>query len=112
YYTYKFSGLVGEGGRVFALDIGQDMLDYVGASAKRHGLKNITTIKSRLNDTMLPPDSTDVVFLCSLYHSAYVTSMEYVKDQFIESIKKALRKGGRLVIADNEILREAQHPYY
>jgi len=112
YYTFKFSDLVGKDGRVYALDTNQESLDYVTAIAAKHGLSNITTITSRLNDTKLPPASADVVFLCSLYHAVYVTSMEYVKDQFIASIKKALKKDGRLVIVDNEILPDDRIPYY
>jgi ubiquinone/menaquinone biosynthesis C-methylase UbiE len=112
YYTFKFSEIVGEKGRVYALDTSQEMLDFVGASASKHGSKNVTPIKVRANDTKLPADGVDVVFLCSLYHSVYVTSMEYVKDQFVESIRKALKKGGRLVIVDNEVMRDAQVPYY
>ena len=112
YYTFKFSELVGKDGRVYALDTNAESLDYVTAIAAKHGLSNITTIASRLNDTKLPPASADVVFLCSLYHAVYVTSMEYVKDQFIASIKKALKKDGRLVIVDNEILPDDRIPYY
>jgi predicted methyltransferase len=112
YYTYKFSELVGNRGRVFAVDTNDEILNFVNSIASRHGLTNVTPIKSRLNDTQLPSDSVDMVFLCSLYHSVYITSMEYVKDQFIESIKRALKKGGRLVIADNDVLRDDQVPYY
>ena len=112
YYTFKFSEIVGKKGRVYALDTTRRCWTSSAPSAAKHGSKNVTPIKSRLNDTKLPPTSVDVVFLCSLYHSVYVTSMEYVKDQFIESIRKALKKGGRLVIVDNEVLRDAQVPYY
>ncbi len=112
YYTYKFSELVGRQGRVYAVETSQDTLSHVGATAFKLGLGNVVPILGRLNDTKLPARSVDVVFLCSLYHAVYVTSIESVKDQFIESIKKALKPGGRLVIADNDVLPDDRLPYY
>jgi SAM-dependent methyltransferase len=111
YYTHKFSDIVGEDGLVYAVDTDGEMLDYVAGSASRHGVRNIRPVRARLNDTKLPPDCADVVFLCSLYHGVYVNSLESVRDEFIASIKKALRKGGRLVIVDNDILTDDQVPY-
>ncbi len=112
YYTFKFSKLVGKAGRVFAVDTNQEMLHQIGATADKHGFRNVTPLLARLNDTKLPPRSVDLVYLCSLYHSVYVTSMEYVKDQFIASIKNAMKDGARLVIADNDVLPDDENPYY
>ena len=112
YYTFKFSELVGERGRVYAVETEPQMLDYIASTASKHGLSNIESIKCRLNDTKLPPASVDTIFLCSVYHAVYVTSMEYVKDQFIASIKRALKRDGRLVIVDNEIMRDDRLPYF
>jgi predicted methyltransferase len=111
YYTHKFSDVVGEDGLVYAVDTDTEELDYVGGSASRHGVRNIRPVRASLNDTKLPRDCADVVFLCSLYHGVYVSSLESVRDEFIASIKKALRKGGRLVIVDNDILPDDQVPY-
>jgi predicted methyltransferase len=111
YYTHKFSDKVGEDGLVYAVDTDTEQLDYVAGSASRHGVRNIRPVRAHLNDTKLPPDCADVVFLCSLYNGLYVSSLESVRDEFIASIKKALRKGGRLVIVDNDILPEDQVPY-
>ena len=61
---------------------------------------------------MLPENSLDVAYLCSLYHATYVTSMEYVKDGFVDSMKKALKPGGRLVIVDNQPLSDLSGGYY
>lgn len=111
YYTFRFAQQVGPKGRVFACDTNQAPLDYVGALARQQQW-NIETIRSKLNDTCLPKASTDVVFLCSLYHAVYVTSMEPVKDHLIESIRQALKPGGRLIIVDNTVLPDNEVPYY
>ena len=112
YYTFKFSKLVGEKGTVFAVDTEKDQLEKILDSAKKHDARNIRPVLTRDNDTKLPANSVDLVYICSMYHAAYFISMEYVRDGFINSIKKALAKGGRLVIADNALLGDDQNRYY
>lgn len=112
YYTLKFANLVGNEGRVYAVDTNKDHLTYVADAAKRHHFSNIETVSSKLNDARLPPDSVDMVFLCSLYNLVYSTSMEYVKDQFIDSIRRALKKDGVLVIVDNDVVFLPTLPYH
>jgi predicted methyltransferase len=111
YYTFKFANLVGERGRVYAIDTNAAVLDYLMKSAQGYRVP-IVPILTRDNDTRLPPRSCDLVFLCTLYHAVYVTDIEYVKDQFIASIKQALKPGGRLVVADNPMLPATQNPFY
>jgi len=41
-----------------------------------------------------------------------VSSIEFVKDAFVASIKKALKDDGKLIIVDNEITRENVPDYY
>ena len=112
YYTFKFSELAGLDGIVYATDTVQTMLDYVREVAEKNGVRNIQTILASDNDTMLPPDSVDLVYICSVYHAIYMGSLEYVKDGFIDSLKRSLRKGARLVIAGNAILADSENPYY
>jgi ubiquinone/menaquinone biosynthesis C-methylase UbiE len=112
YYTFKFAELAGPDGMVYATDTMQTMLDYVREVSKKNGVRNIQTILARDNDTALPPDSVDLVYICSVYHAIYMGSLEYVKDGFIGSLKRSLRKGARLVIADNAVLTDAENPYY
>ena len=112
YYTFKFAELVGDKGKVYALDLVDEQLENLRRGAEKAGYKTITTIKSRENDCMLPENSLDVAYLSSLYHATYVTSMEYVKDGFVDSMKKALKPGGRLVIVDNQPLSDLSGGYY
>jgi ubiquinone/menaquinone biosynthesis C-methylase UbiE len=113
YYTFRFSRLVGPQGRVYAVDTSQDHLNYINDLAKKHALANIHPVLGRENNTELVANSTDVAFICSLYHFIYFNSMNYVQESFLESIKRALTKDGRLVIADNSILDGPDDvPYY
>ncbi len=112
YFSFKFANLVGKGGTVYALDLVKDQLANLDRSARAAGIGNITTVPSKENDATLPENSIDMAFLCSLYHASYVNSLEYVRDGFVASLRKALKPGGKLVIADNMPLSDKAGGYY
>jgi SAM-dependent methyltransferase len=112
YYTFKFSELTGESGKVYAIDTVQDHLDYVKKISQKFDLRNIETIKDRADAAGLNPDTADLIFMCSLYHIIYTTATEEVKDRFVASLKDALKPGGRLVIVDNAVVQNGQLPYH
>jgi predicted methyltransferase len=111
YFTYRFAKAVGAQGAVYSTEINRDALSYVEEMRERFSLP-ITPVVSRLNDACLPEGGVDTVFMCSMYHAVYIASIEFVKDAFIASVKKALRPGGRLVVVDNEIELPGVAPYY
>jgi SAM-dependent methyltransferase len=103
---------VGPEGKVYALDLVPEQLENLNRSAAKAGIHNIKTVASKENDCTLPENSIDVAFLCSLYHATYVISLEYVKTGFVESLKRALKPDGRLVIVDNMPLSDSRGGYY
>ena len=112
YYTFKFSEITGNTGKVYALDTVQAHLDYVKNVAKKFALSNIEVRKDRPDSTDLPASNSDLVFMCSLYHIIYATATEEVKDRFIDSIKKALKPDGRFVVVDNAVVPAGKLPYH
>ena len=112
YFTFKFSEMVGKAGSVLALDLVKDQLENLNRSAALAGITNIKTVVSKENDCTLPENSIDMAFLCSLYHASYVNSLEYVKDGFVGSMRKALKPGGKLVVVDNSPLSDKAGGYY
>jgi hypothetical protein len=57
-------------------------------------------------------EKVDVAWTCSLYHIIYVTYDEHAKDEFVESIKKALKKDGILFVVDNGLVPDGVLPYH
>ncbi len=102
FFSFKFAEMVGDVGKVYSTEINEDALAYVKKINSKYGL-NINAVEARLNDACLPSECADVVFMCSMYHAVYIASIESVKDQFIASLKKAMKKDARLVIVDNAI---------
>ena len=111
YFSYAFAKRVGALGKVYATETNPDALEYLKKLSEKHSL-NIETIVGKLNDSCLPVNSVDTVFMCSMYHAVYIANLEFVKDQFIQSIKVALRQGGRLIVVDNDINPKGAPAYF
>lgn len=112
YFTWQFSKMVGEKGKVYATEINKDAIAYLESFIKDYGIGNIETVVTRMNDAGLPAGSVDTVFMCSMYHAVYITNIEFVKDHFIDTVKKALRKNGRVIVVDNDIPAPGIPSYY
>ncbi|MEZ6141918.1 MAG: class I SAM-dependent methyltransferase [Zavarzinella sp.] len=93
-FTRLFSEAVSKEGKVYAVDISQKFLDHINTSAKKQKIENITTVLGTDISPKLPENSVDVVFICDTYHH-----FEY-PFRMLDSIHKALKPGGRLIIID------------
>lgn len=83
-----------ESGHVFATDIGERQLTVIRDYVKREGLSNVTVIEGADAFANLPASCCDAIFLRHVYH--------HIKDidSFTNSLKAALKPGGRLAIID------------
>lgn len=93
-FTRLFAPLVGERGRVFAVDISQDFIDHILLAAKKDNLKNIEGFVCKPDSVGLPEQSVDLVFICDTYHH-----FEFPQ-KTMRSIHKALKPNGRVVVVD------------
>jgi ubiquinone/menaquinone biosynthesis C-methylase UbiE len=101
--TGFFSRMIAEkvqpGGVVYAVDIARNFLDHIEKLNKENNITNIKTVLCDQHSTQLPENSVDVVFVCDTYHH-----FEFPQHT-LESIHKALRPGGTLVIVDFERIK-------
>ena len=111
YYTWKFSQITGDKGKVFAVDIKQDHLTFIDNFVKDQKISNIQTIKCDEDNVGLK-SKVDYIFMCSLYHTIYGIYSEPERKTYIESIKRALKKDGRLIIVDNGPVSDQNLPYH
>ncbi len=95
-FTPLFAEQVRPGGLVFAVDIVPRFLAYIDERARAAGFGNIRTVLCREDSVELPPDSIDIAFVCDTYHH-----FEYPRSS-LDSIRRALRPGGQLIIVDFE----------
>ena len=93
-FTRKFAPLVGEKGKVYAVDIAPAFLKHVEKTCEEGKIKNVETILCDQFSTKLPKNSVDLVFICDTYHH-----FEF-PERTLQSIHDSLRPGGQLILID------------
>ncbi len=93
-FTRMFSPLVGDKGKVYAVDISDEFIAHIEKTAREQKLGNIVGIVCAADSVLLPPSSVDLVFICDTYHH-----FEF-PHKTMQSIHKALRPGGHVVLID------------
>lgn len=94
YFVPHLSKAVGESGEVVALDISQEMVDYVARTARETGLDNVLAMKVFMGGPNLDDASTDRVLIVNTWHHISARE-EYAKKLFA-----ALKPGGTVAIVD------------
>src|SRR5688572_6093631 len=93
YYSFRLAAKVVQG-KVLAVDIQQEMLDLLTASAKTRGVDNVEPVLGTTSDPKLPKGGVDVVLMVDAYH-------EFDQPrEMMEAIVAALKPGGRLVLVE------------
>ncbi len=94
WFTVRAARRVTKSGRVFAVDINPQAIQYVTKRAAREKLTNITAIESKPDNPLLPPASVDAVLLLKTYHEV----QEPVT--LLKNLRPALRPGAKIGIID------------
>lgn len=68
WFTVRAARRVTSSGRVYAVDINPEAIQYIQQRATKEQLSNIKTILSKPDDPQLPADSVDAVLLLKTYH--------------------------------------------
>jgi SAM-dependent methyltransferase len=94
YMTVRLARCVGPVGKVYASDLQPQMLAILKDRARQQQLSNIELVQGALNDARLPAGAIDLALLVDVYH-------EFWRPQeMLQSIKRALKPGGRLVLLE------------
>lgn len=95
YFTRRFVEAVTETGKVYAIDVEPEMLNYVKESlVHMHIPYTAEFVLARPDDPKLPVESVDLIFVCNTYHH-----LEN-RPRYFENLKSALKPGGRIAIVD------------
>lgn len=99
--SFRLAGMVGPQGRVYAIETNPRHLSFVAFVKEREHLSNIELVKASPQDIGLPAASLDRAFICWLYNGIYASVDASSREFFLASIWRALKPGGRLIVADN-----------
>lgn len=88
------SKYVGEQGKVYGLDMTDEMLELANKNKQKTGAKNVEFIKGYIENIPLQDETVDVVT------SNCVINLSDSKEDALGEAYRVLKKGGRLAIAD------------
>lgn len=94
YFTFKLARVVGDTGRIYAVDVDEDMVAFLEKRAAADGVANVEVIHGKLDDPLLPDGRADLVFSSNTYHH-----VEQRSDYFAR-LRTDLAPGGRVAILD------------
>jgi SAM-dependent methyltransferase len=94
YFTERLARLVGEAGRVYAIDIQPEMLELIAARVRRERLGNVSIVLGEPANPRLPSASIDLALMVDVYHELGdpQTVLGHIRD--------ALKPAGRLVLIE------------
>lgn len=92
YFSVRLAHMLPRG-RVYAVDVEQDMVRHLGERAKREGLTNMRAVAGTATDPRLP-EPVDLVLLVDVYHHVDARS------RYFRELQRSLRPGGRIAIID------------
>ena len=94
YFTFRLAEAVGPDGRVFAVDVDEEMTGYLQSRVEDEGPANVTVILGRYEDPLLPDGQIDLLFTSNTYHH-----IEDRRDYF-QRLHADLRPDGRVAILE------------
>ena len=94
YFTFILKDAVGLTGKVYAVDVEQEITEQLADRVAEDNHFNVVVILVEFEDTLLPDETIDLVFLCNTYHH-----IENRVDYF-SNLKTDLKSDGRVAIID------------
>ena len=94
YFSWRMAKEVGPGGKVYAVDIQQEMLDLLARRMAAEKVKNVEPVLGTIADPKLPARAVDVVLMVDVYHE-FDHPLE-----MMQGICRALKPGGRVVFVE------------
>lgn len=94
FYTLPLAKLVGDDGRVIAVDIQREMLGLLKDRAAAEKVDNIEYVLGTVIDPRLEPNSADLVLMVDVYH-------EFSRpEEMLRAIRASLKPGGRVALVE------------
>lgn len=94
YMSWRMAKKVGPSGRVYAVEIQQEMLDLLQSNMKTRGVTNVVSVLGEIENPKLPAGSVDLVLMVDVYHEF---SHPY---EMMEGITRSLKPGGRVAFVE------------
>ena len=94
YYSSRMAKRVSPGGKVYATDIQQGMIDILNRRIQQEHLDNVTPVLGGFDDPALPAKSIDLAIMVDVYHELSSPQV------FLQRLRGTFKPGGRLVLLE------------
>ena len=95
FFSMLFSKQVGANGKVYAVDINKEFLEFITNQATKQKMTNIITVPATEHSIPLPTQSIDLLFVRNVYH--------HLKNRitYFSEIKQLLAPSGQVAIIEH-----------
>lgn len=93
YYTFRIAPKVPQG-KVYAVEIQDDAIQYLQNLSKELGFDNVSPVKGNETSPNLPENSVDLIVMVDVYHE-----LEYPVEM-LAAIRKSLKSDGKLLLIE------------
>jgi len=94
YFSLRFAKIVGQKGKVYAIDTNPDFLEFIKKSAKDEGLNNIIPKLVSEDRLDLPKKSLDFIFMRNVTH--HLPN----RTKYFRELKELLKPDGKIVVIE------------
>jgi 2-polyprenyl-3-methyl-5-hydroxy-6-metoxy-1,4-benzoquinol methylase len=93
-FSRPLAKAVAPAGNVYAVDIQQDLLDYVNKRDKEENISNIQTVLGEFNDPKLPARDVDLAFINDVLHHIQNRAV------YLKALATYMKANGRIAIIE------------
>jgi len=93
-FSRPLAKAVAPSGKVYAVDIQQDLLDYIGKRAKEENIRNIRPVLGEYDDPKLPARDVDIAFINDVLHH-----IEH-RGAYLKALGTYIKPTGRIVLIE------------
>lgn len=93
YYTFKLAPKVPKG-KVFAVEIQDEMIEIIKERVKKMNISNVEVIKGGFTSPNLPENSVDLAIMVDVYHE-----IEFPVEM-LRAIRKSLKRDGKILLIE------------
>ena len=94
YFSLRLARVLGDAGRVYAVDVEPRILAVLRDRIRDSGARNVTPVLSLADDALLPAGGCDLILIVDTYH--------HFPDgpAYLQRLSRALKPGGRIANVD------------
>ncbi len=93
YYTFRIAPKVPQG-KVYAVDVQDESVQFLQKKAQQLGLKNVEVDKGSAQSPNLPDNSVDLAVMVDVYHE-----LEF-PHEMLQALRKALKPNGKILLLE------------